>query len=51
MDRRELKFLLLSIFIVVLVKVDYKDRKLNKYIKTSTNDKMIEFKVLKTQKR
>lgn len=54
MDRRRwiLKnILLLTIFIVVLVRATYKNRVVSKYILTSTEENKINFKVLKTQRR
>lgn len=55
MDRgvRVLKscILLFSIFIVVLVRATYRDKTLDKYIKTSTKESKNSFKILKIQRR
>ncbi|MDX8336745.1 hypothetical protein [Candidatus Cetobacterium colombiensis] len=39
------------IFTVVLIKVNYKFKTLNKYVKVSTKDNPSQFKVLKIERR
>ncbi|WP_432204796.1 hypothetical protein ACQ9ZF_08595 [Cetobacterium somerae] len=39
------------VFTIILIKVDYKFKVLNKYVKVSTKENTLQFKVLKTERR
>lgn len=44
-------FLIMIVFTVVLIKTTYKNKMLIKYVKVSTNENKIQFKVLKVERR
>ena len=44
-------FLMIIIFTIVLIKTTYKNRVLVKYIKVSTSENKVQFRVLKVERR
>ena len=44
-------FLIMIVFTVIPIKTTYKNKMLIKYVKVSTNENKIQFKVLKVERR